>query len=86
MNGMWLAPEQIDELREALLDAFSPSELEQLLSSQLGMRLADVTRRGTFVEVVVDLVQHAEKRNYTPRLLDAALSARVGLVSTRWRM
>lgn len=64
-----LTPTQLALLHEAVVDAFSPPELERLTRFKLGTRLDLITRAGSTPTMVHAVLEYAERRGWTEELI-----------------
>ena len=73
---MKLSSSQAEALYQALLEAFSLSELERRVSFSLGETLSHIAGQGPDKDVFFQLVTWTQRHNCTEVLLQAALEAR----------
>ncbi len=67
-----LTPVEVEQFRDALLSAFTPSELEQVVYFGLEEDLASLVERGTSKQMATDLVKWANSKNRVLVLLARA--------------
>jgi hypothetical protein len=71
-----LAAQELSELRETLLSAFTIDELRMLLSDEFNLRLDDIARPQSAAAIVLDVLRHFQQRNQIAKLLEVAAGAR----------
>lgn len=71
-----LATQELSELRETLLSAFTIGELEMLLGDELNVRLDDIARPQSAPAVMLDVLRYFQQHNQIAELLAAAARAR----------
>lgn len=72
---MALPGKEMRAASEALRDAFTPDEFEQLLRYYLDKKLANIAGPGNFQTVVYDVLSAADREGWVPDLLAAAREA-----------
>jgi Effector-associated domain 1 len=86
---MAVAGEVARELSEALLDAYQPERLDQMLYYELGRDRARITMAGDYETVVFRLIRAADSEGWLPELVAAARRQRAdhaGLLAVAQRM
>lgn len=78
-----LTPAEVEQLRDALLSAFTIGELEQVVYFGLGESLDALVERSPTRQMVTDLVKWANSRNKVPALLARARTDNPGNVKLR---
>ncbi len=73
-----LEREQFNELYGALHSAFDPATFRTMLRQKLNRRLGDVAKSGTFPDMVMDVIESAEKGGWVRELVEGALEANPG--------
>ncbi len=73
---------KLQNIHEALLDAFQQAELEQLLSFKMNQRLADIAS-GNYSEIVFKVVGWARSRGRLGELVEHAKAERPGNVKVQ---
>src|SRR5262249_11308647 len=66
------APQQLEKLHEALLDAFDVESLKRMLRFRLGLKLQDLSLARNFTQVVFDVLDRAEQCGWTYQFVMAA--------------
>jgi hypothetical protein len=67
-----LSGPDIGRLRDILLEAFNPPELDDLLYYQLDQRRSDIALGGSQREIVGKVIEHYNRQQMVPQLLNAA--------------
>ena len=73
-----LEREQFNELYGALHSAFEPSTLRTMLRHKLNRRLEDIAKPGPFTDMVMDVIESAEKGGWVRELVEGALEQNPG--------
>lgn len=69
--------EQVEQLRDAIVDKFTQSDLEQLLYLKLGKNLATISRSGSnYNGVAFDVVRTAQREDWIDALITELQKAR----------
>jgi hypothetical protein len=71
--------EQIAQLQDAILGAFTPDDLEQFLLTRLDRYLSHISMGGNLRTTVFDVITQAQREGWTPDLLHAVAAERPGL-------
>jgi hypothetical protein len=67
---------QAEQLRDAILSAFSGADLEQLLRFDLNLRLGDIVPNGPMNQIVFNLIDWVERQGRTEELIQALQRSR----------
>jgi Trypsin-like peptidase domain/Effector-associated domain 1 len=73
-----LQGQQFEQLRDALLAAFSPATFDEMLLFQLGRRRTDIALGESQQEIVLRVIQRADSDNWVSDLLRAARESNPG--------
>jgi hypothetical protein len=73
---MSLDGDQVRKLHDSIVDHFDPSELTRLVRFDLGQRLEDITAASPFPEMVLNLIEWADRQGRTADLIQAVQRAR----------
>lgn len=71
-----LTTDQQKDLFEAISRTFNESSLRRLLSLELGKKLQDISKGGTFSDIILDVIETTQMEGWMPELVDALHKAR----------
>jgi Effector-associated domain 1/TIR domain len=75
---MSLSGKQLKEFQNALLAAFSPQSLKQMVRTEMEENLDAIVGGGNFMQIVFELIAWAEQYGRTEELIEAAYRANSG--------